>query len=540
MTRRMTQLLARLLTAGGVVLFARLLAAHHPDAATAAESAYLAIVAGAVLGVLVLSPRSTAAVVAGGLWCSVALVLPAAAGTRGALVVAGLVAVVTAATWRSLATVAVPGALDVVAVTLAWQALLRSADLVGSPDLAGVFQLIAPPLLLAAAAIHLARRSGSRRALAALAPLLLLFPGATLPALAALVALGVVGDGRPAGWRSVVAVGAAAALAVGVSPTAGVPLLVLVASLALRHRSVWRWLPAAAAALWAGTQWSGDPSPLVWILAAVPFAALARRGDWPLLAAAMALAVTQGAGLDDPAWVAPVIALLLAAVPDDGAATAGQATWSLVLLAGGGVAAAYPWLRRPLDPLPRPLTLAALALGLAMLAALRLLWRAAPALRSRPAWLLAVVPALLAAPLVAPVEPLLDDPLILTASAGTWSARPAGATIHHLVVDSFLINGSAAADGVVAARLRLVAADGSLRETTLRLGNDTADWAARRLDRTHPRPWLSWIADDGSLAQRYRTDWRLPRAVEVERIEIERSDGLPAALDVALLQVTAR
>jgi hypothetical protein len=546
MTRLTTQCLARLLTAGGVIVFGRALAAHHPDPTTAAESAYLSIVAGAVLGLLVLCSRATAAVVASGVWISICLALPAASGTRGSFVVAGLVAAVVWATWRALAGDELVDWLDVGAITFAWQALLRSGALLTSSSLAAVPGLLGPPLLLAAAAIQLGGRCGGRRALTVLAPLLLLSTDASLVPAVALLALAVADPTRPARWPAVAALGGGAALALGRWPGAGAPLLVLVAALALRRRRGWRWLPLAAALVWTIARWSGPPVALTWIVMVLPFAAFVDRDHWPTLATGGALAAGHAAGLDPLAQLAPALVLVAASVPHREPALSRQAAWGLALLSAGCLAVAYPWLRQPLALLPeRSVGLAAavvlpLALACALACAGRLRWGNDARRRVRTAWLSFALLALLAAPLALSGRLLLGDSIVLNSAAGEWSRTTGGSAIRYLAVDTFLMNSAGVADGAPVATVRLVMSDGRRYERALLLGRHTADWAARRLDQRHPKAWLGWVAADGSLAQRYRATWHFSPALHAVRIDIVRAEGLPDVLEIALLQVTAR
>jgi hypothetical protein len=538
MTHPTTHSLARLLAAAGVIVLGRTLTAHHPDPATAAESGFLTLWAGGVLGSLVLCSRATGAVVAASLWCAVAFGLPGAAGTRGALVAAALVAVASWSTWRSLAGEGAVRWGDALGLAFAWQALLRGVELAAGPStLETVIDLAGPPILLAAAAVHLGRAAGRERVLVALAPLVLLAPGLTLVPAAALMALAVAGADRPPTWRETAAVGGAAALAVGQSAAVGVPLLVLVGALACRHHRGWRWLPALAAVGWAVGRSPVDLAAGAGLLLAVPFAVLAPRERWPCLAAACALGLGTGS-LGDPTALAPAAALLAASVPE-AKNLRRQAAWGLGLLTIGSLAATYPWLRHPFHQLPdRHLGLPVPVLVLIALAGLWLLSRRPGA--TRPAWMLGLAAAVAAAPFLAPVQTLMETPVVLDAETDAWRAVPPLAPIERLSVDSFLMNAGDAGDGSVVATVRLFTVDGEVLERPLRLGTDTADWAARRGGRSGPQPWLTWVAADGSLAQRYRTDWHLARARRIERLEITRAGESPSPLELALLQVVVR
>jgi hypothetical protein len=79
---------------------------------------------------------------------------------------------------------------------------------------------------------------------------------------------------------------------------------------------------------------------------------------------------------------------------------------------------------------------------------------------------------------------------------------------------------------------------------TLRAGDDTGEWAARRPDvaragtRT-PAAWVSWVAGD-FFAQRYRCGWTLEKPLRSSRLRIERVPGAPADLSLALYQLEIR
>ena len=102
MIHQLTQRLAHLATVSALIIFARSLALHHPDAASAQEAGYLAILIAAVLLGLSVSSRTAPAVVVGGTLVGFSLCLPAALGTRGALVGVLLAATAAWCTWRAL------------------------------------------------------------------------------------------------------------------------------------------------------------------------------------------------------------------------------------------------------------------------------------------------------------------------------------------------------------------------------------------------------------------------------------------------------
>ncbi len=116
--------------------------------------------------------------------------------------------------------------------------------------------------------------------------------------------------------------------------------------------------------------------------------------------------------------------------------------------------------------------------------------------------------------------------------------------ISSLVLESALSNGAPLANGTPVAVVRLTGADGRSVERTIRAGEDTGEWAARRSDVAgsarlkSPEPWITWFADD-FLAQRYRLRWELPPG-RYETIHIALSPGLPPQVSLAVHQVELR
>jgi hypothetical protein len=544
MTRQLPLRLAQVATALALVFFAASVARHHPDAATAAEARFLVVLVGLVLLALSLGARCAPAVVASGPLVALALFLPAAEGSRGALIGLILVAAVAWCTWRSFMAESTPRLADAAAVALAWQALARGERMLAL-DLtpATLVWLLALPLAAAAASTWLAREHGGGRALIALSSLLVLIPGAGIVPVAVLALLAAGASGRASALPNALVIVAASTLAILRLPAVGLPVLILVGALALGRRAVWRWLPATVAALWALSLWPPPSTTHVaWLALALPAAFWTARDRWPLVAAALALALAYGAG--EPAALAPAVGLLALAVGPSPARERWQAGWSLVALGVVALLAGYPWLRQPVLELSSHLAgwpVIALVLPAIALVAL------AGSESRRPRWARAAASGLVLAFLAAcafllPGRTMLrGEPVTLTAESATWSSPLDGKPVRRLTLDTFLTDGADLDSGLEVATVRLSSADGAARDLVLRIGEHTADWSSHRRDRAAaPRPWITWLAAGGARAQRYRTIWRLETPLPASRIEIRRHADLGEAPQLAVLWVGAR
>jgi hypothetical protein len=423
--------------------------------------------------------------------------------------------------------------------------------------------LLVLPVAGALAVTLLARRHGAVLPLVAAGTALTLAPGFNAAATLALLAL-AAGDvlgrqdlGRPA--RVV-------ALAVVLAPIAWQPhfgVVIAACGLALAWpRLGLAFAVLAAAGLEIASRKSLDAALLN--LCALPLlvpAALVpeRRRGWNVLAAALLVAAAPL--VPDLSTLAAPLALAALALRRDVAYTVPQRVWTGALLAGTALLASYPWLRQTpmttaLSLLGLPpgatlaigigaavLTLAALGLGVARtwsepVRAARLAGLAACCL------LLALLQGLPTAgtPLLAP-----QAPVELDAGHPVWeTALPSqpSAAVGSVVVESYLANGAALAKGTPVAVLKLVSAAGPSVDWTLRAGDDTGEWAARRPDVAQdsapaPLAWVSWVAD-GFFAQRYRARFQLDRPAPFTRLRIERAPGVPPDLAVALYQVEVR
>ncbi|MFY9822827.1 MAG: hypothetical protein WAM82_15705, partial [Thermoanaerobaculia bacterium] len=258
--------------------------------------------------------------------------------------------------------------------------------------------------------------------------------------------------------------------------------------------------------------------------------------------------------------LAAPLALAALSLRRDAAFTVPQRVWTGAVLGGTALLASYPWLR------PTPMTTALSLLGLtpgpplAIWIAAVVLALAALGLSVGRAWSEPVRAARLAGLSAACLilallqglpmagTPLLAPQIPVTLDAGhpVWEiplpspAPPVGS----VVVESYLANSAKLARGTPVAVLKLVDAAGQSADWTLRAGDDTGEWAARRPDLAFaslpvPPAWVSWVAD-GFFAQRYRSRFQLDRPQAFAHLRIERAPGVPPDLTVALYQVELR
>ncbi len=594
------------------------LAAWQRDPMAAAETAYLALAAGAVLVAAAgVAPRSGAhgglgaALVVTAVWA-----LPAgpARGAAALALAAGTLAVAAFGRRGPAPARELLAPRAAVALAIGLQALLRGGDLLGTGSLlrtAAVF--VAFPAVGAAALIVLGRLQGPSRALLAGAALLALGPGfrpATLTALVALAAAPVA-LGRVPGWTRPGARIAALALlaapfawdprAAGVAAAAGLALALAPGrdpegeepGFARSFRG--GWAPAlvgaaalALAALAPGRGFAESLELAALVPLAVPALALAGGRRWGVALAALALALAAGRAVAVEGALAAAGALAAFALPEPGGSRRPaasvrvrapvqvqvqvQAVWSCFLLGLTALLSAFPWLR------PEPLAAALGLLGLpvtwwsalaVMVAAATLgvaagvaHGRAGAADRDRPGAPLAgltaaVVLALLIASLPAAGSPLLagealvldrDQPrwAVELSAAGQAAARMTDGRHFRLVLDSALANAAGLPHGTPVATVRLRSARGPDRVWTLRLGEETEEWAAARPGLALGRPasavpWLSWVAADGLFfGRRYRTVLRLAAPGRPELLEVALRPDLPPEVALTLFQVEVR
>jgi hypothetical protein len=232
--------------------------------------------------------------------------------------------------------------------------------------------------------------------------------------------------------------------------------------------------------------------------------------------------------------------------------------WTGALAGSTALLAGYPWMREePLATafvllgLPPGPALAVWVVGLFLLLAALGVWMgrgwSEPVRSLRLAGVTAAVLALaLIVGLPHAGTPLLPPavPVVLDAGHPAWESRVPGPEVGSVVVESSLSNGAGLAPGTPVAIVRLRDATGRNLDWTLRAGEATGEWAARRPDVAQagaaaPRPWISWIAGD-FFAQRYRTRWTLDRPERAAALRLERAPDVPPDLEVAVYQVEIR
>jgi hypothetical protein len=534
-----------------------------------AEGIYLAVLtAAALLPVGWLAPEPALELGLGALLATAAVwALPPGPG-RGAAVVLVLAATLAVAAARRLSTptptntaplspgVAIPLALSL-------QVLLRG-ELLLAPVLTVrlLVALLVLPVASALAVTMLARRHGAVLPLIAAGTALTLAPGFNVATTLALLAL-AAGDtlGRQDLGRPALVI----ALAVVLAPIAWQPgfgVVVAVCGLALAWPRVGLMLAVPVAA-GLGIIFKRPLDGILLDLCALPLlvpAALVpeRRRSWNVLAAALLLATAPL--VPDLSTLAAPLALAALSLRRDAAFTVPQRVWTGAVLGGTALLASYPWLRQApmttalsllgLTPGP-PLAIGTVAVGLT-LAALGL-WMgrswSEPVRTVRLAGLsgACLILALLQG-LPTAGTPLLTPqvPVELDTGHPVWETHlpPPIPPIGSVVVESYLANGAGLARGTPVAIVKLVNAAGQSVDWTLRAGDDTGEWAARRPDVVRegqpvPAAWVSWVAD-GFFAQRYRSRWQLDRPEAFTHLRIERAPGVPADLTVALYQVEAR
>lgn len=536
-----------------------------------AEGIYLAVLAvAALLPVGWLAPEPALELGLGALLATAAVWALPPGPARGAIVVLVLAATLAAAAARRLLmpspTDAAPLSLGVaIPLALGLQVLLRG-ELLLAPALTVrlLVALLVLPVAGALAVTMLARRHGAVLALIAAGTALTLAPGfnvATTLALLALAAgetLGRQDLGRPA---------RAAALAVVLAPIAWQPgfgVVVAVCALALAWPRLGLVLAVVAA---AGLEiiLKRPLNVVLLSLCALPLlvpAALVpeRRRSWNVLAAALLVATAPL--VPNLSTLAAPLALAALSLRRDAAFTVPQRVWTGAVLGGTALLASYPWLR------PAPMTTALSLLGLTpgpplaiwivavvlTLAALGLwmgrswsdpLRAAGLAGLSGACLILALLQGL---PTAGTLLLTPQVPVELNAGHPAWETNlpqsSPTASIGSVVVESYLANGAGLARGTPVATVKLENTAGQSVDWTLRAGDDTGEWAARRPDvasegKPVPAAWVSWVAD-GFFAQRYRSQFQLDRPEPFTHLRIERAAGVPADLTVALYQVEAR
>jgi hypothetical protein len=559
--------LLRLLTPLAALAAMASFAAREAVPAGAAESLYLALLATAVLlpaGFLAPWPAFELGL---GSALATAVVWGLSPGPgRGAAMAVVLLGILAVAAGRALTGRVGEGLRIGVAIPLALglQVLMRGDLLFGPvPALRTAVALVALPAVGGIAVSVLARRHGTALALIAGGTALLPAPGLNVSSTLALVALAA---GDFLAWERTGRISKGIAAVALLAPIAWAPgpgIAMAVCGLAL-----WRpWIglglavPAAAGLAWLSpAPWTATALQAVWLPLLVP-AALVPQRDRIASIASIITAVLMAATIPqvpNVATLAAPLALAALSMRRDAAFAVPQAVWTGALAAGTALLAGYPWLREePLSTalsrlgLPPGPALAAWTAGLFLaLAGLGVLMGRSWSEPVRSARLAGVAAACLAlasmlglphagTPLLAP-----EVPVVLDAGHPAWESRVPGPAVGSVVVESSLSNGAGLARGTPVAIVRLRDAAGRSLDWTLRAGEATGEWAARRPDVaragvTAPRPWISWIAGD-FFAQRYRTRWTLERPERAAVLRVERAPGVPPDLEVAVYQVEVR
>jgi len=299
---------------------------------------------------------------------------------------------------------------------------------------------------------------------------------------------------------------------------------------------------------------------LVWLPLLLLAALVPERGriENILTAALMAATVPQIPNLS--ALAAP-LALAALSLHRNEAVSVPQRVWTGALLGGTALLASYPWLRE--EPLAEAISLfgmppgpalaagvAALFLGVAGLGVWMSRGWTEPVRAARLAGLAAACVALaLLLGVPAPGTDLLapEMPVVLDAGHPMWETGLQGQRVRSVVVESNLANGAGLASGTPVAVVHLRDRAGRTVGWTLKAGEDTGEWAARRPDVARmgapaPAAWISWVAGD-FFAQRYRCRWQLEGPEYGDRfvqLRIERAPGAPPDLALALYQLEVR
>lgn len=360
-------------------------------------------------------------------------------------------------------------------------------------------------------------------------------------------------------------------------PIEGTLIAAAAMSLALGSRLPWLGpLVALAVALGAPRALAGSGVPTLapsealqrWLggMVLLPMALLTpastrwrqRQGIVFLLAAVWAV---QGA--DRPEAMAPGLVLLALAVPRRGAMLGVQSAWSVSVLGGTTLLAAYPWGRASpredwlallgIEDGSRIILPFVLLLGLGTLSDLLVTSFGVRRIRHPRALGAVVVLGVLALALGASTGPALV--LVDHYGAVTLSeARPvtrhplAAEPVSRVVVDTHLVHGADLPLGTGVAWVLLRDGDGEeLHRWPLRVGRDTAEWAAGRADVAArpgfvaPPPWITTIAPGGQfVGHRFRRRLELATPVEAAEVVIERDSDLPAPVALVVYRLELR
>lgn len=560
-------------------------AGREADPFGAAESGYLAVLAVAVLIPVGFLARWPALELGLGSVLATAAVwaLPRGPG-RGAVVVLVLASALAVAAGRRLLGmssgvpqgesspqpavqtrpypgISLSGLEILIPLALGAQALLRG-DLLFDPSASvrTLVALIALPVAGALAVWSLSQRHGMVLALIAGGTAVALAPGFNVAATLSLIALaaGEMLGRKDLGWP--VKLGAWVALLAPILWNPGPGVAAAVCGLALWRPGIALALavPVAAGLGWLFQQpWDLMARQIAWLPLLVPAVLVPERERlWSALTAVLMVATVPQ--VPDLSTLAAPLGLAALSMRRSGAVTVPQRVWTGAVLLGTTLLASYPWLRE--EPVAGALSLLGLPPGLPLAACVAAVFLALAGLgfwmgRGWDESLRAMRLAGLAGACVAlalllgmpdPGRELLvpETPVVIDAGHPVWEAGLKDQMVRSVVVESNLSNGMGLAPGTPVAVVRLRDLAGHTMGWTLRAGEDTGEWAARRPDvarmgtRTPPA-WVSWVAGD-FFAQRYRSRWTLPAPARVSQIRIERAPGAPPELVLALYQLEVR
>lgn len=219
------------------------------------------------------------------------------------------------------------------------------------------------------------------------------------------------------------------------------------------------------------------------------------------------------------------------------------------LLATTALLASYPWLRA--EPLQSAIGLFVspppgwpILLGAIVLLGALEVWRD---LRFATGAAAVLVFLAVAFQIPSPGTPLLPPAtaVIVDAAHPAWRKALGSQRAGAVVVESSLSNGAGLSNGTPVATVRLRDQDGRVSSWTLRAGDETGEWAARRPDvaaaskLAAPPAWISWVAGD-FFGQRYRSLWKLDSPGPFTDLSIERDPALPPQVSLALHGVEVR
>jgi hypothetical protein len=548
-------------------------AAREIEPSGAAESAYLAVLATAVLLAVGFLARWPAVELGLGATLATAAVwsLPSGPG-RGVAVVLVLIATVAVAAGGQLLRVgadldgragARPALFlrSLIPLALALQFLLRG-ELLFAPALSirTLVALVALPVAGAAAVAVLARRHGACFALLAGATAIVLAPGFNVASTLALIALAACDllAWEDLDWRAKAAAWIVLLAPILWEPGPGIAAAVCALALWRPRIALALAVPAAAGLGWFFQMpWETLVHQLAWLPLLLPAALVPERERLEQALTAVLIAATVPRVPDLSTLAAP-LALAALGLRRNGALSVPQRVWTGTLLGGTALLASYPWLRE--EPLAEALSLLGLPPGPALAVWVVLVFLALagigawmgrgwsePLRSARLAGLAAacVVLALLMG-LPAPGMELLapEVPVVLDAAHPSWEAEMPQSPVRIVVVESNLANGAGLAHGTPVATVHLRDSRGRTMAWTLRAGQDVGEWAARRQDLVRtgarsPRAWISWVAGD-FFGQRYRCRWRLPQSDNYVQLWIERAAAAPPDLQLALYQLEVR